>query len=257
MAFDPLTFAVAFAVVTFLSFVKGGFGGGFAVVGIPTLSLVMDPLAAGAFLAPVFVAMDIAGFRLWSPSTWSRRDVVLLTPGLLAGIALGTLLLDRLPQDWVAVLIAALALVFVARYFAARGEAAPRARSVPKAVAAGLGSGVTTMVAHAGGVPLAMYLLPLGLAKSVYAGTTSIVFTVGNAAKLGPWLWLAPPSAGLWLLIGATLPAVPLGLWLGWRLHSRIDTRMLYRICYLFLLVTALKLLWDGFGGILAGPPDG
>jgi len=58
-----------------------------------------------------------------------------------------------------------------------------RPRSTPKAIAAGLASGITTMVAHSGGPPLAMYLLPLGLGKEVYAGTTSLFFTVGNATK--------------------------------------------------------------------------
>jgi NitT/TauT family transport system ATP-binding protein len=44
------------------------------------------------------------------------------------------------------------------------------------------------MVAHSGGPPLAMYLLPLGLTKEIYAGTTSLFFTVGNATKAVPWL---------------------------------------------------------------------
>jgi len=39
---------------------------------------------------------------------------------------------------------------------------------------------MTSMMAHAGGPPVAMYLLPLGLSKSVYAGTTFLFFVVGN-----------------------------------------------------------------------------
>jgi len=54
-------------------------------------------------------------------------------------------------------------------------EVTTRPRSTPKAITAGLASGVTTMVAHSGGPPLAMYLLPLGLSKDVYAGTTKSV----------------------------------------------------------------------------------
>ena len=50
------------------------------------------------------------------------------------------------------------------------------------------------MVAHSGGPPLAMYLLPLGLRKEVYAGTTSLFFTVGNATKAVPWLLLVKPA---------------------------------------------------------------
>jgi uncharacterized membrane protein YfcA len=45
------------------------------------------------------------------------------------------------------------------------------------------------------------------------------------------------------------LPAVPLGVWAGWHLHNRLDQRQLYRACYGLLVVTALKLLWDGVQG--------
>ena len=45
------------------------------------------------------------------------------------------------------------------------------------------------------------------------------------------------------------LPACPLGVWLGWQLHTRRDQRQLYRACYALPTVTALKLLWDGLRG--------
>ncbi|MCW0234103.1 MAG: sulfite exporter TauE/SafE family protein, partial [Ferrovibrio sp.] len=113
--------------------------------------------------------------------------------------------------------------------------------------------GIPTMVAHSGGPPLAMYLLPLGLPKLVYAGTTSLFFTVGNALKAGPWLYLAQPDAKTWWLIASCLPVAPLGVWLGWRLHEQLDQRQLYRLCYGLLMVTAFKLLWDGLSGFLHG----
>jgi uncharacterized protein len=47
------------------------------------------------------------------------------------------------------------------------------------------------------------------------------------------------------------LLAIPAGVWLGWRLHGRLDQRQIYRACYGLLVVTALKLLWDGISGYL------
>lgn len=35
------------------------------------------------------------------------------------------------------------------------------------------------------------------------------------------------------------LPACPRGVWLGWRLHTRLDQRQLYRACYALFTVTA------------------
>lgn len=45
------------------------------------------------------------------------------------------------------------------------------------------------------------------------------------------------------------LPVVPLGVWTGWRLHRRLDQVQLYRVCYGLLVITSLKLLWDGVAG--------
>ena len=46
-----------------------------------------------------------------------------------------------------------------------------------------------------------------------------------------------------------SLPIIPLGVWLGWKLHEKLPQRQLYRLCYGLLVVTALKLLWDGAAG--------
>jgi len=112
----------------------------------------------------------------------------------LCGIAVGYLAIRRLDQHAVEVTIALITLAFTGLWFVGGGKPEEHPRSVPKAVLAGISSGFTTMVANAGGPPLAMYLLPLGLPKAVYAGTTSLFFTVGNLIKVGPWLALSRPG---------------------------------------------------------------
>jgi uncharacterized membrane protein YfcA len=176
---------------------------------------------------------------------------VLLLPGLVVGIGLGYLLFRFLDHRAIVIVMAVITLIFVGLWFAGGGKVTIRPRYVPKALAAGLTSGTTTMVAHSGGPPLAMYLLPLGLSKEIYAGTTSLFFTVGNATKAVPWLLLVKPTGDIWALMVICLLAIPTGVWLGWRLHGRLDLRQLYRACYGLLVVTALKLLWDGVSGYL------
>jgi uncharacterized protein len=245
------TIAVTFAGVFLICFMKGAFGGGFSIVGIPLLSIVMDPVTAGGLLAPLFIAMDLFALRYWKPSTWSKPDLALLVPGLVIGIAFGYLVFRFLDHRAIAIVMAVTTLIFVGLWFVGGGEVTIRPRSTPKAVTAGFASGVTTMVAHSGGPPLAIYLLPLGLSKDIYAGTTSMFFTVGNATKAVPWLLLVRPTAGVWELMAMCLLAIPAGVWLGWRLHGALDQRQIYRACYGLLVVTALKLLWDGISGYL------
>lgn len=245
------TVIIAFSGVFLICFMKGAFGGGFSIVGIPLLSCVMDPVTAGGLLAPLFIAMDLFALRYWKSSTWSKPDLVLLLPGLVIGIALGYLLFRVLDHRAVAIVMAVVTLSFVGIWLVSDPKVVIRPRSSPKAVAAGLASGVTTMVAHSGGPPLAMYLLPLGLSKEVYAGTTSLFFTVGNAIKAVPWLLLVRPAGNVWIVMAACLFAIPSGVWLGWRLHGQLDQRQIYRACHGLLAVTALKLLWDGVSGYL------
>lgn len=232
MELTVATIVVAFIGVFLICFMKGAFGGGFSIVGIPLLSMVMDPVTAGGLLAPLFIAMDLFAMRYWKPSTWSRPDLVLLVPGLLVGIGCGYFLFRALDHRVIAIVMAVVTLAFVGLWFAGGADVTIRPRSKPKAVTAGLASGVTTMVAHSGGPPLAMYLLPLGLSKELYAGTTSMFFTVGNIVKAGPWLLLARPTADMMALIAICLLAIPSGVWLGWRLHDALDQRQIYRACY-------------------------
>src|SRR6201990_160769 len=107
------TILVAFAGVFLICFMKGAFGGGFSIVGIPLLPVVMDPVTAGGLLAPLFIAMDLFALRYWKSSTWSKPDLVLLLPGLLAGIACGYLVFRVLDHRAVAIMMALTTLIFV------------------------------------------------------------------------------------------------------------------------------------------------
>jgi hypothetical protein len=73
------------------------------------------------------------------------------------GIGLGYLALRVIDSRAVAVIMAMITLTFTALWFLGGGEVTVRPRSTRKAIAAGVGSGVTSMVAHSGGPPLAMY----------------------------------------------------------------------------------------------------
>lgn len=142
MELTVATVLIAFAGVFLICFMKGAFGGGFSIVGIPLLSFVMDPVTAGGLLAPLFIAMDLYALRYWKPSTWSKPDLALLLPGLVIGIGLGYALFRVMDHRAVAIVMAVITLIFVALWLAGGSDVTIRPRSSPKAVAAGLASGV-------------------------------------------------------------------------------------------------------------------
>ena len=101
-------------------------------------------------------------------------------------------------------------------------------------------------MAHAGGPPLSIYLLPQRLEKSVMVGTTVVFFAVIYAVKVAPYAWLGLFDARNLATSLVLAPLAPFGIWLGFRLMKRLPERAFYVTCYGLLAVVGLKLLWDG-----------
>ena len=72
---EPSTLFLTLAGVFVIAFMKGSFGGGFAIIGIPLLALVMDPLTAGGRSRMVYVA-NLTMWRSRPDGLISERVVV-------------------------------------------------------------------------------------------------------------------------------------------------------------------------------------
>jgi uncharacterized protein len=244
---DPLFYCVGLLTTFIMAASKGAFGGGLAIIGIPMLALVVDPITAAIMVAPLIFFMDLFAIRAFPPSTWSKPDLKWLTIGLVVGLGFGWLTFELVDTRIVILMIALVTLGFTARWFLKDRLHPPAAHGVLPARAIGLGivGGFTTFIAHSGGPPIALYLLGRNLHKTVFAGTTIAVFMLGNFLKLGPFakLGLDRPEA----LVGALVlsPIVPFGVMVGKALHDRLDQQKLYLWCYSLLGVSGLKLLWD------------
>src|SRR3954464_13114904 len=129
MELTVTTVLIAFAGGFLICFMKGAFGGGFSIIGIPLLSVVMDSVTAGGLLAPLFIVMDLFALPYWKPSTWSKPDLMLLLPGLLIGIGLGYLLFRVMDHRAIGIVMAAVTLIFGGLWFVGGGEVAISPRS--------------------------------------------------------------------------------------------------------------------------------
>lgn len=110
-------------------------------------------------------------------------------------------------------------------------------------------AGFTSFVSHAGGPPFQMYVLPLKLDKTLYAGTGVIFFAVVNAVKLPPYFALGQFSAANLMTSAMLIPLAPLATFAGAWLVKRVDQTLFYRITYAALIPVGLKLIWDGIAG--------
>ena len=248
MITDPWFFAVAIPAILLMGISKGGFGSGAGLFATPLMALAVPIPQAAAILLPILLVMDAAG--LWAyRGVFSRENLRLILTGGVLGVALGALTFRYFDEAWIRVLLGALSIGFVAQRYVRR-DVRPAQRSTPKGLFWSAFSGVTSTIAHAGGPPLSIYLLPQRLDKAVMVGTTVIFFAVINAVKLVPYAWLGLFDARNLTTSLALAPLAPVGIWIGITLMRKIPEDLFYRICYALLLVVGAKLLWDGIAAI-------
>lgn len=242
---DPWFYAAAIPAILLVGISKGGFGSGAGMFATPLIALTVPIPQAAAILLPILCVMDVAG--LWAyRGTYARGRLRLLLAGGILGVILGTVTFRYVNEAWIRIILGGMALGFVAQRYLARGVTAPAAPSTPRGLFWSTVSGLTSTIAHAGGPPMSIYLLPLRLEKAVMVGTTVIFFAVINAVKLVPYGWLGLFDARNLSTSAVLAPLAPVGIWIGVKLMRRIPEGLFYRICYGILLVVGAKLLWDG-----------
>lgn len=244
MITDPWFYAVAIPAILLMGISKGGFGSGAGLFATPLMALAVPIPQAAAILLPILLVMDAAG--LWAyRGVFSRENLRLILAGGVIGVVLGALTFRYFDEAWIRLILGALSLGFVAQRYYYRALA-PSGRSTAKGLFWSAFSGVTSTIAHAGGPPLSIYLLPQRLDKSVMVGTTVIFFAVINAVKLVPYAWLGLFDARNLTTSLALAPLAPVGIWIGITLMRRLSEDLFYRVCYGLLVLVGVKLLWDG-----------
>jgi uncharacterized membrane protein YfcA len=249
---DPFFFAVAIPSVLIAGISKGGFGSGLGIMATPLIALAVPTPQAAAIMLPILMVMDVTGLVAYR-GTFHRGNLRLLLLGGVLGIALGALTFRFFSEAMIRTMLGAIALAFVVHRQLQGGTQAPAlAPSRAKGLAWSVVSGLTSTIAHAGGPPLSMYLLPLKLEKAVLVGTTVVFFAVINAVKVVPYIWLGLFDARNLLTSAALVPLAPVGIVTGVWLMRRMSQTFFYRIAYTMLAIVGVKLLWDGVRGLAA-----
>lgn len=243
---DPVFYAVAVPAVLLLGVSKSGFGAGFGSLAVPMMALTVTVPEAAAILMPVLLLMDLLGIAAFRRD-FDRRLLMFLIPCGLVGTLIGTLLFRLLSPSAVAGIVGIFTLLFLAQrlLFPPRADAPPPPRFVGGVLT--VISGFTSFIAHAGGPPVSAYLIPLRLTPVVFTATMAYFFFIVNLSKWVPYAWLGLLD---WRNLGTSLvllPLAPIGVWIGVRIARRISPVWFYRMFYVGMLLTGLKLTWDGF----------
>ena len=239
-------YAVAIPAVLLLGLSKSGFGAGFGSLAVPMMALAVTVPQAAAILMPILFVMDLMGLAAYR-GKWDPKLLRFLIPFGLVGTVIGTLSFRLLDARLVAGIVGVFTLVFLAQrlLFPPRADSPPPPKWLGGVLTAT--SGFTSFVAHAGGPPVTAYVLPLRLPPVAFAATMTVYFFVINLSKWVPYGWLGLLDLRNMATSLALMPFAPIGVIVGVRLAHRIRPQLFYRLLYLGMLLTGLKLVWDGF----------
>jgi uncharacterized membrane protein YfcA len=153
---------------------KGGFGSGVAFISTPIL------------------LADLVSLKLYW-KRWDLNNSKVLIIGGAGGVIIAIWFYQFVSSDILRMLIGGVSLSFVSfQMFRHLGIVKFRRQGLKKGVGlmVGLLAGFTSFVSHAGGPPVAMFLLSQGVNKTVYQATTVISFFLINIFKVVPYAFL-------------------------------------------------------------------
>lgn len=248
MLTDPLFYLAAIPAVILLGLAKGGFAG-IGILGVPLMALVISPVQAAAILLPILLVQDVV-------SVWVfRRDrnnavLVRMLPGAAVGVVSGYALAALVSVAMVELAVGAITLVFAVQRMRAGHDAPATATHSVAGVTMGAASGFTSQIAHAGGPPFQMHVLPMRLDRDTFIGTSSIFFAAVNCMKVPAYAALGQFTAENLRVAAVLVPLAIVSTWAGVRLVRRVDAVSFYRIIHILMVVVGAKLVWDGFAAL-------
>jgi uncharacterized membrane protein YfcA len=243
-----MTFDALFLLAGLAAFLVGSSKGGLPAVGmlaVPILSLAMSPVQAAVLLLPIFVISDVAGVWLYRRE-FSAPNLRILIPAGVVGVGVGWATASMVSDRAIMLMIGMVGVGFCLNVWL-RDQSALKAQPPHwgKGWFWGTLAGFTSFISHAGAPPYQVYMLPQKLPKAAFAGTSTIVFAVINAAKIIPYQSLRPYSVASLQSIAWLVPFALAGAFAGAFLTKRIADQWFYRLVQLSLFAVSVKLMAD------------
>lgn len=236
-------FAIAFS--TFLVGVsKGGLGGNLGTLITVAMSLVLPVEDVLGLMLPILIACDIFTIALYW-KRWEKRLVMLLIPGAVLGVTVGTLAINSVSSEFLRNCLGIIVLLFVGiKMLEPRVIRSIRTRPIGwHGWAAGSLSGFASAVSHAGAPPVSIYLLMQHLTPRTYVATSALFFALLNWIKVPYYLSSNLINIQLLSQFAWILPCAPIGVWVGRWATSRIKQSTFDHIITALLGVSAMVLI--------------
>lgn len=252
MLTDPFFYAVALPAVVILGLAKGGFAG-LGLVAVPLMTLAVSPVQAASIILPILLVQDVVGVWAFRHS-WDGASLAVLLPGAAIGIGIGYALAAYVEPAAVELAVGMTSIAFsLQRLWVSRAGLPPAVVSRPwLGGLCGVAAGFTSQIAHAGGPPFQMYVLPKQLPRDTFIGTSALFFATVNWMKVPAYLALDQFTTENLATAGALLPVAIASTWAGVWLVRRVSGERFYTFIYALLILVGLKLASDGIATLIA-----
>ncbi|HVI33901.1 sulfite exporter TauE/SafE family protein [Phenylobacterium sp.] len=248
MLTDPVFYLLAIPAVALMGLAKGGFSG-VGAMSMPLLALAISPVQAAAILLPILIVQDAVS--VWAfRRDWDRKILLAMIPGALVGIVAGYLLAAKVSAEAILAVLGAISILFAAqRLWASRGGRIAAPANSPGWVGAlfGVAAGFTSQIAHAGGPPFQMYVLPKNLPPASLIGTTAIFFATINWLKVPAYAALGQFTRENLLTAAALTPLAIGTTFAGVWLVRRVEAERFYTLIYVLMILVGGQLLWEAW----------
>jgi uncharacterized membrane protein YfcA len=247
MITNPLFYAAAVPAVVLMGLAKGGFSG-LGLLSLPLMALVVSPVQSAAIMLPILIVQDVV--TVWAYwRRWDSRNVTILAVGSAAGILLGYLMAAQVSEPVVRLAVGVISITFAARRLILERRSEPPEATkadLPRGLFWGTVIGFTSMIAHAGGPPFQVYVMPQHLARDIFVGTGGVLFAIINWVKVPPYIALGQFTRENLLTSAVLFPVAIASTWAGVLLVRRVKAERFYTIVYCLLILVGLKLILDG-----------
>lgn len=237
-------FLITAVVVCLIGLSKGGIGGTLGVLATPLMALVLPADQVIGLLLPILMTADIfAVASHWRH--WDTKLVLLLTPGAILGMGIGTLFIASISAGALKRGIGVIVLFFVIyKLFESRlvNMSQYQPRNWHGLLAGGV-AGFSSTLAHTGGPPVTIYLLMQNISPRTFVATSALFFMIVNWIKVPSYLYIGLFNFQLLGQVVWLLPLLPVSVWVGKQMADKIDKALFNRLIIVLLAVSALFLL--------------
>ena len=224
------------------------FAVGIAKTGLPGAGILAAPLMAAALpgrqavavILPLLVFGDLFAMACyWRDAKW--KEVLILLPALLAGLAVGLWALTKLDNASLTRWLGGLVFLFLSLELlrtVVRLETRPWI-----GVPAGVLAGVATAIAHAAGPFVSIYLASLRIPTRQFLGNLAWLFFVINWLKVPSFFMNGMITSNTLALSLNVAAFVVFGAYVGVRLARTLKQRQFNALIYLFATAAGVWLL--------------